>query len=535
VGSLGQFGLDSRWLSNDETDRLRASLICATQPEDGGTQPRLRKTHEMWRPGDAGAEPFPAAATRAAILVVRDPRDVACSFAPFFGVDLDAAIDAMAGSGGSAVSHPVHGHTAQPWGSWTNHSRSWLAADVPFPVHVVRYEDLRRDAVTTLTPVFDAIGLTSTHEQLVAAVDQAGFERLRQSEMSGGFREVSPNTQTFFRQGRAGGWRSELSDRQVAAIEADHGDVMVELGYELVTADRPRRALAQSRASQRRRRETSWMTPPPHLGLEVRVGDIPDELPGAARPRSGLQTTPRATRVQFPDGNALLVEDGRVVTVQWNLDAEEGDADLSWLIQGWSVTLASLQRGNLSLHASTIQLGDEVVALAGHQGAGKSTTAMGLRGRGHHLLVDDTTVIGFRDGGAWTTPFARNVHLLRDAADALGVDADALPVLGGRIGKYAFRAEEPPEVPHRIDRIVVLTKPKDSTEVELEVIRGAERVRLLRQHVSRRGLAEDILGQATFFGQLARLADAAIVQVLRRPREGWSLDAVLDAIESGSS
>ena len=482
VGALPQLGLDSRWLSYDENDRLRAGLIRSSGGVPRGQSaseddlapderlPLLRKTHEVWRPGTEGGEPFPADATRAAILVVRDPRDVACSYAPFFGVGIDAAIEAMARSADVGPGRPVQGMTAQPWGSWSGHWQSWRQPDVPFPVHVVRYEDLRHDAVSALEPVFDAIGLACTRAQLSDAVEQARFDRLRESEARSGFRETSPWTSTFFREGRDGGWRDVLTDAQVATIEADHAEVMSVLGYELVTDEASTRALAESRASQRRQGTRSWMEPPAHLGLEVRLGDVPDDLPGAERPRPWLQTTARATRVQFAGGNALLVEDGRNVTVQWAHDPEEADADLSWLVQGWSVTLTSLQRGYLSLHASTVQIGDEVVALAGHQGAGKSTTAMGLRARGHGLLVDDTTVVAFRDGGAWTTPYARNVHLLRDTAEAVGVNADALPLLAGRHGKFAFRAEEPPVEPHRIDRIVVLTRPPDASAVTLSAV-----------------------------------------------------------------
>ena len=177
--------------------------------------------------------------------VVRDPRDVACSFAPFFGVELDDAIDSMGSGTETGTGQPVHGVTAQPWGSWSDHARSWLGPDVPFPVHLVRYEDLRHDAVATLEPVFAAIGLECTREQLAAAVEEARFERLRESETKSGFREVSPNTRTFFREGRAGGWRDTLSDAQVAAIEADHGDVMIRArlrtGHRRGTTTSPRR------------------------------------------------------------------------------------------------------------------------------------------------------------------------------------------------------------------------------------------------------------------------------------------------------
>ena len=42
-----------------------------------------------------------------------------------------------------------------------------------------------------------------------------------------------------------------------------------------------------------------------------------------------------------------------------------------------------------------------------------------------------------------------------------------------------------------------------------------------------------ILGERNFFAQLAKLADATEVQLMRRPPDGWTLDTVLDMIESG--
>ena len=554
----GRLGLDPRWLSRAEVDRLRTTLVTLADaerdpvapgdaeragdeasagavPADGvGRVPRLRKTHERYRTGAPGAEPFPLAATRAAVLVVRDPRDVACSYAPFFGVDLDGAIDAMGREAFGGKTSPVQCRTSQPWGTWSEHAASWLDASVPFDVHLVRYEDLRADAVATLEPVFAAIGLDCTTDQLAAAVEAASFDRLRAAEEERGFRETSPKTERFFRRGRAGGWRDELTTEQVAAIEADHADMMQRLGYELTTDAAERSALAEARASRRRQAQRRWTELPDWLGIEVVEGPIPDELEGAERPRPWLQATPTAVRVQFAGSNALLVTDGSRATVQWETATEDADADLSWLVQGWSVTLASLQRGNLMLHASTVRIGDEVVALAGQPGAGKSTTSMALRARGHELLVDDTTLIAFRDGGAWVTPYHRNVHLLPDAAAALGVEFEALPPLAGRVGKSGFLPEAPEPVPQRIDRVVVLTKPRLATSVELREVRGADRVSALAGHVSQRGLAPILLGQSDYFARLAQLAGAVRVQVLRRPADEWTLDEVLDLIEGGA-
>jgi hypothetical protein len=238
--------------------------------------------------------------------------------------------------------------------------------------------------------------------------------------------------------------------------------------------------------------------------------------------------------VDFGEGTRLLVEDGHDVTVQHD-DAADPDGDPSWLLQGWAVTLAALQRGEISLHAATVRMGDTVVAVAGDRGAGKSTTSMGLRGRGHQLLVDDVALIEFRGDEAWITPYARNVHLLPDSAEALGIDFAALPPLALGRDKAAFRAEDPPIEPHRLDLIVVLDPDPAATAVTHTAAHGAARVQALMGHTVRDGLAPLILGQATYFARLARLANSAPVVLLRRPAEGWTLDEVLDAIEAAAT
>lgn len=575
--TLPVWGIDPRWLNRDEIDVVRDALVrrwggvgqadpdargqgevpadepaaAAAEPlgttaaEAGAPEPPaagadalpqppfLRKTHEVYRPGEPGREPFPIEATRAAILIVRDPRDVACSYAPFFGLELDAAVDAIGReSGAEAKASPAQAQTAQPWGSWSSHAQSWLAESVPFPVHLVRYEDLKADAAATLVPVFAAIGLECTDEQLQAALEQTRFERLKNSETERGFRETSPKTREFFRKGKAGGWREELTDSQVSAIEADHAETMAALGYALTTDAATREPLWEVRESRRRQERSHWLHLPDVLGIEVRAGEVPEELPGAKRPRKWIQVADDEILVRFSGGAGLLARGGKEVIVQWPEEALESNDDPSWIVQGWGVTLAMLQRGDLSLHAATLRIGEEIVAIAGNRGAGKSTTSMALRQRGHQLLIDDVTLIEFRDGEAWTTPFSRNVHLLPDAAAAVGLDFDAMRLLAGGRTKVGFRAEDPPETPHRIDRIVVLAPSVDATEVTVTEQRGADRLSALVAHTRRDGIAPLVLGQDRYFALLAQLAGAVPVHVVSRPKEQWTLERVLEEIEA---
>lgn len=528
----GTLGLFPQWLDRGEIDVLRETLVVSQSQAREGTIPALRKTHEIYRRGDT-ADPFPLAATRAALLIVRDPRDVASSYSAFFGKNIPEAIDSMGALGTAmALASPVREQTAQPWGSWSSHTLSWLDESVPFPVHLVRYEDLQRDAVATLLPVFTAIGLDCTEEELSDAVERTRFDRLQDSESERGFRETSPKAERFFRKGRAGGWHDELTEQDILAVEADHAEVMRLLGYELSTGESARTSTREVRDSIRRQKRSEWLQLPEHMGIRTSRAQLPETLPDAQHPRPWISVTDQEVLVSFKGGARILVRNGDEAVVDIPEEQLGEDADPSWLLQGWGVTLAMLQRGDLSLHAATVEIGDKVIALAGHRGAGKSTTSMGLRSRGHTLLTDDVTLIEFRDGQAWTTPYSRNVHLLPDAAAAMGLDFDSMSKLAGGRAKVGFRPEDPPVVPRRIDHIIVLQPRLDAESVRFEELRGTGRLSALLAHARRDGIAPLVIGQQRYFDLLAKLANSAPVQAVRRPREGWTLDEVLDGIEA---
>ncbi len=270
---------------------------------------------------------------------------------------------------------------------------------------------------------------------------------------------------------------------------------------------------------------------PGHLQLSVTHGPVPEELEGAGRRRSWIQVTPGVVLMRFPTGARLLVRGGTEATLDLS-EVEDPDGDPSWMLQGWAVTLAWLQRGRLSLHAAIVATGPFTIGLAGDRGAGKSTTSMGLRQREYQLLVDDVGLLDLRGDRAWVTPYARNVHLFPDAALALGLDFAALAPLAGGRQKAAFRGEDPPIDPLPLDRIVVLSPSAGVGAPRIRESRGAERLQALLPHTARDGLAPRILGRERYFALLAQLADCVPVHILQRPTGAWTLPAVLDLIET---
>jgi hypothetical protein len=199
----------------------------------GHPDPRPRKIHDALLPGAGGELVVSLDATRAAVYVVRDPRDVAVSLAHHHGRPLDWAVDRMSNPEArtSVAGDRLPDQLEQRLGTWSQHVRSWVD-EAPFPIEVVRYEDCASDPVPTFARALAAIaGEPADHPDVERAVELARFDRLRSAEEAQGFR-ARPHTATrFFRRGEAGSWHDELPRDLAERIAGDHAEVMARFGY----------------------------------------------------------------------------------------------------------------------------------------------------------------------------------------------------------------------------------------------------------------------------------------------------------------
>ncbi|MCL4820873.1 MAG: sulfotransferase domain-containing protein [Vicinamibacteria bacterium] len=220
--------IDPGLLLADEAAALRPRLherLAAESPAD----PFL-KIHDALLPTPAGEPLVAPAVTRAAVYIVRNPLDVAVSYAHHYGVTPAQAVAAMADPGhrigvglaGGGLQFP------QRLADWSGHVTSWLSA--PFPVLLLRYEDLERAPVREVTRLARPLGLETRPGRVRRAVGLARFDRLREQEEALGFREA-PRGRRFFRSGASGSWRTGLAPELVARVLEDHGTVMKSLGY----------------------------------------------------------------------------------------------------------------------------------------------------------------------------------------------------------------------------------------------------------------------------------------------------------------
>lgn len=194
-----------------------------------GADVNFMKTHNANIPVDDKPLIMPEH-TRGAIYVLRDPLDMAVSYAAHYGLSHDNTAEAIGSASNTILPDQTKSVVHQYLGNWSDHVLSW-AKPKGFKSHVIRYEDMQSDPEGTFAGVLKYIGAPSEPERLARAVRFSSFDEVKKQEDEHGFVEKSLNAERFFRAGRVGDGRKQLPQSAIDRICADHGDVMKQYGY----------------------------------------------------------------------------------------------------------------------------------------------------------------------------------------------------------------------------------------------------------------------------------------------------------------
>ena len=216
-------------LSLDQRILLRPSALLYLSEAWRQYRPLVTKTH-MARVELNGIELFPPCLTERALYLIRDPRDVAVSYARHFGLTPERAVESMLMD--TNVIAPVKNgrQITQYIGSWGLHVRSWARCE-KFSVTVVRYEDLLNDPEGTFTKILRWYGIDIDPFRVSCAVEACRFDRVKAAEDLEGFEEVGENQERFFNTGCSGGWREALSPELARQLEDAFRDLLLDFGY----------------------------------------------------------------------------------------------------------------------------------------------------------------------------------------------------------------------------------------------------------------------------------------------------------------
>jgi aryl sulfotransferase len=223
-------GFEASDLTADEIDRLRPELYLHLA--ENATKTLFMKIHDAYTDVAEGIPLIPQAATVGALYFIRNPLDVAVSFAHHNGLDYNTVISRMADDAFAFCGKPdrLHIQLRQKLLSWSGHVTSWIDY-APFTVCLLRYEDMKMQPLETFTRAVSFAGFDYTRERIQKALDFSSFDVVQQQEEADDFQERSHASSRFFRNGKIGSWREELNEAQVNQIVGNHRDVMKRFGY----------------------------------------------------------------------------------------------------------------------------------------------------------------------------------------------------------------------------------------------------------------------------------------------------------------
>lgn len=166
--------------------------------------------------------------TEAAIYVVRDPRDVAISYAYHFHCSLADAVAALCNPE-KFITRKGEPGKAEMLGSWGLHVKSWILRK-RFPVLLLRYEDMLANPAKAISTISQTLGSSHSVTEIARVVEETSFSALKEAELRSGFKEAARQG-GFFRKGRARQWQEVEDQSLFVPITENFGPLMEKFGY----------------------------------------------------------------------------------------------------------------------------------------------------------------------------------------------------------------------------------------------------------------------------------------------------------------
>ncbi|MEO1139251.1 MAG: sulfotransferase domain-containing protein [Pseudomonadota bacterium] len=173
---------------------------------------------------------IPPEVTAGAIYVLRNPFDVAPSFARHISGSADEAISRMCDP--ETIMGTETG-IYDALGRWDEHITSWTTAP-GLPRVVIRYEDMLAKPAKTTEKVLDFLSVKVDRPKLAKAIRATTFETMKKQEEKQGFRERPEGMSAFFAKGKAGAWKEDLTPAQVGRLREAFAPVLEQWYPELM-------------------------------------------------------------------------------------------------------------------------------------------------------------------------------------------------------------------------------------------------------------------------------------------------------------
>ena len=229
--------------------------------------------------------------------------------------------------------------------------------------------------------------------------------------------------------------------------------------------------------------------------------------------------------LRVPHVARFLATNGSHIVIDPEPEADEDSIRVFLLGSAFGALL--FQRGLLVLHGNAIRIGNECMVCVGNSGAGKSTLAAGFMRRGYQVLADDVVPI---DSQCCALPGYPRIKLWQDVADKLDINTKDLRRIRPNMEKFNFPVSDMSATEALPVRWIYILRSEHIDEMAIEPIYGMQRFRPLHNNTYRVRFLNGMALKPEHLKLCGQLASRIHLASITRPRTGFNLDQMMDAI-----
>jgi hypothetical protein len=265
--------------------------------------------------------------------------------------------------------------------------------------------------------------------------------------------------------------------------------------------------------------------------ITIRQGSVPDAFEDMVVNKENRKIGRDKFILDIKGVSKFYVEKGSLIVLEQYENALFEEVKLYLL--GSCMGALLYQRRVLPLHGSCINMDGRGIMLTGDSGAGKSTIASALLGRGCSIVTDDVAAMGGNESGdPIVYPGYPSQKLWEDAIERIGREEQKYSLIrvSNELNKYSVSSRHCfSENPVQLKAIFEI-KPAEVDEIRIEEVPGVEKLDVILKNTYRRFLTRAMHIRDWHFSQCVEIAKKVEVFRIIRPQKVHLEQEIADRI-----
>ncbi|MFN8671397.1 MAG: hypothetical protein U0457_04835 [Candidatus Sericytochromatia bacterium] len=206
--------------------------------------------------------------------------------------------------------------------------------------------------------------------------------------------------------------------------------------------------------------------------------------------------------------------------------------EISLFLLGSCFAFILYKKGQLPIHASSIETKNGCVFFCGDSGVGKSTTLNAFIQKGYKMISDDVTSLSFENNKIVSYPSFPKTKIWEDTAKNFNIDISKLNKVHQEMNKYSNPIKEDffsknENKPYILYDLNI----SENNKILIEEIKGIEKIKILLKNSYRFVYVNLLKKEKNYFEQISLLADNITIKRVFRSKTYNSIKEITEILE----